>query len=116
MTVTVSSDNAWTRMVFSGELNISNAFETLDTAMGCFNNPLPINLDLSGVTEIDAAGLQILLAIKSHSTIQGRTINLHACSEAVTDLLALAALTGFLGEPTCGLIQHDCKTKENNAP
>ncbi len=99
MPVAVESTKSLIKLAFAGELNIYTASETMDVVKTALKNALPIQLDLSEVSEIDAAGLQILMTIKLHSTLHGVAFNLIGCSEAVTELLGMADLAGFFGEP-----------------
>lgn len=99
MPVAVESTKSLTKLDFSGELTIYTASETMDVVKTALKSALPIQLDLSEVSEIDAAGLQILMAIKLHSTLHGVAFNLTGCSEVVTEFLGLADLAGFFGEP-----------------
>lgn len=51
-----------------------------------------VELDLSGVTEFDTAGLQLLLATKAQAGGRGLACRLSAVSEPVQDVLALCRL------------------------
>jgi anti-sigma B factor antagonist len=64
-----------------------------------FNNGQRYHIDLSGVSEIDSAGLQILLLLKEEST--KRNIDLHFIhhSKTIVEVLELLNLTTFLGDP-----------------
>jgi anti-sigma B factor antagonist len=52
--------------------------------------------DLGAVTEIDSAGLQLLLAAQRSLARQGREIVLTACSPAVTQVLKIYGLDSDL--------------------
>jgi len=49
----------------------------------------PVRLDLSGVTEIDTAGLQLLLSARRAAAARGRVLTIVAASEAVREVLEL---------------------------
>lgn len=61
--------------------------------------PCRVDIDLSEVSEIDCAGLQILLLLKAESS--KRHIELHFIhhSKAVVEVLELLNLTAFFGDP-----------------
>jgi anti-anti-sigma regulatory factor len=56
-------------------------------------------MDLSQVTEMDSAGLQILLSAKLESLLRNTTFKLTSHSAAVSELLTLSELVGFFGDP-----------------
>ena len=88
--------NAAARVVLSGELTIYSAAEiksALAEAMGKANE---IEVDLSGVTEIDTAGLQLMLIVKRNRGSDVRFVN-HP--PEVLRLIDLANLGGALGDP-----------------
>jgi anti-anti-sigma factor len=53
-------------------------------------------LDLSGVTDFDSAGVQLLLAARRTLAERGDTLCLHAASPAVADALATFGLQTML--------------------
>ena len=59
-----------------------------------------LTLDLSGVSEFDSAGLQLLLATRRSLAAQGRTLRLVHASVAVRDALDVFGLQPLLAEPT----------------
>ena len=58
-----------------------------------------LDIDLSGVSEIDTAGQQLLIAAKRHATATGKRLRLCGHSQAVVDMLDLCRLGGFFGDP-----------------
>lgn len=54
-------------------------------------------LDVSQVTEIDTAGLQLLLVARSAAAARGQTLRLEAPSAAVRELLELCRLHDIFG-------------------
>ena len=85
------------RLVIDGELSIYRATELrqvlLDWSAQCEAEAV---LDLSGVTEMDSAGLQLLLALERTLAQQGQTLQLAALSPAVAEVLTLAQCTHWL--------------------
>lgn len=55
-----------------------------------------LQLDLSGVTDIDSAGVQLLLATQRSLAARGRALQLQAPSAAVRDALATFGLGAAL--------------------
>ncbi len=56
-------------------------------------------VDLSGVTEIDSAGLQLMLMAKREATILEREVRFVRHSDPVLELIDLCALAGQFGDP-----------------
>ncbi|MGN5149033.1 STAS domain-containing protein [Aeromonas enteropelogenes] len=63
-----------------------------------------LELNLANVTEIDSAGLQLLLAAKKTALANGYPLHLVWHSHVVLELLELCQLSGFFGDPT--LLPH----------
>lgn len=87
-------------MHIEGELTIFSASEVAGAIKESMIEPLAmakdIALDLSQVTEIDAAGLQILLMSKRAAERHGAKISFINCNAAVQELLALSNTQAFL--------------------
>ncbi|NVO07955.1 MAG: STAS domain-containing protein, partial [Rhodoferax sp.] len=66
-----------------GELTIFRAAELKDVLSA---EPRLQEIDLSGVTEMDSAGLQLLMAAKQAATAEQRTLRLVAHSAAVIEV------------------------------
>lgn len=58
-----------------------------------------VDIDLSAVTEIDTAGLQLMLLAKHEAAAVGRSVTFSNHSDAVLDLVSLFDLVGQLGDP-----------------
>ncbi|WP_374324751.1 lipid asymmetry maintenance protein MlaB [Azonexus sp.] len=56
-------------------------------------------VDLSGVTEIDSAGLQLMLMAKREAAILGKEMRFVRHSDPVLELIDLCALAGQFGDP-----------------
>ncbi len=57
------------------------------------------DVDLSGVTEIDSAGLQLMLMAKREAAILGKEVRFVRHSDPVLELIDLCALAGQFGDP-----------------
>ncbi len=79
-----------------GELTIFRAAELKDILLG---DPAAQEIDLSAVTEIDTAGLQLLMAAKQAATAAGRTLRLVAHSAAVIEVFELLNVAAYFNDP-----------------
>ncbi len=99
MPTVVQRDNVRvTRLVPEGELTIYAAAEfkaNLENALAASEN---IEIDLAGVSEMDTAGLQLLLAARREAQRCGKSLRLKDCSEAVHDVFELCGMTDCLRE------------------
>ena len=69
--------------------------------------PMGREIDLSGVSEIDSAGLQLLLLAKREAERYANPLRLTGHSRAVLEVLDLCNLAGYFGDPV--LIFRDTK-------
>ena len=76
-----------------GELTIFRAAELKPLLLA---DPLPLEIDLSGVTDIDTAGVQLA---KNTAREQQRELRLVAHSPAVKEVFALLDLAGCFSGP-----------------
>lgn len=88
-----------TALAIAGEFSIYRAAELAQSLQewlprACAAGAAP--LDLSGVTDMDSAGLQLLLATQRSAQLLGQPLYLSAASTAVQDTLALAGLRHLL--------------------
>jgi len=79
-----------------GELSIYRAAELKQALL---DEPAPREVDLSGVTDIDTAGVQLLMLAKKMAQVQQRELRLVAHSPAVTEVFELLNLALFFGDP-----------------
>ena len=88
----------------SGEMTIYTAAELKQALTPLLYRQQTLELDLSGVSEMDSAGLQLLLAAKKTMQQGDSPLHLVMHSHAVLDALELCQLAAFFGDPT--LIPH----------
>lgn len=79
----------------TGEMNIYNALELKSALMKSIDDSEAVDLDLSGVSEFDSAGLQILLLARRESERNGKTFNLASKSAPVESVIGLFNLGEF---------------------
>lgn len=76
-----------------GEFSIYTAAALKPRLLEALAGAPALNLDLTGVTEIDSAGLQLLLLLKRESQQTGRELHLISSNPVVDEALALCNLT-----------------------
>lgn len=76
-----------------GELTIYRAAEVCGTLRAALANPIDLQIDLSAVSEIDSAGVQLLLSAQKTASLAGRSVFLVAPSESVKEVFALFGLS-----------------------
>ncbi len=84
------------RVTLSGEMTIYNAAQIKATLAEAMRDAAEVEVDLSGIADIDTAGLQLMLIAKRHPGCRVRFVN-H--SPEVLRLVDLANLGGALGDP-----------------
>ncbi len=58
-----------------------------------------VDIDLSEVSEIDSAGLQLMVMTKRKAQARGKNVRFVRHSDPVLDLVDLCDLSGFFGDP-----------------
>ena len=88
-------------LVIAGEFTIFTAAamkaRLLDTIAA--SNAAEIEIDLSDVTEIDTAGLQLMIMAKQEAARRAKDVRFSGHSGPVMDLVDLCDLSGFFGDP-----------------
>ena len=79
-------------LTLEGELTIFRAAQLKPLLL---EDPRPLVIDLSGVTEIDTAGVQLLMQAKKMALQSQATLSLVACSSAVLDVLEIFNLLSY---------------------
>lgn len=85
-----------------GDFNIFSASEMKDQLMTVIGNAPDggdIDIDLSDVTDIDTAGLQLMLMAKREAAALDKNLRFVRHSDAVLDLIDLCDLAGQFGDP-----------------
>ena len=82
-----------------GELTIFSAHETKLALLGALQAGTTVDCDLSGVTEFDTAGLQLLLLAKREAAARGAVLRLSGHSPAVLGAFDLLDVGRHFGDP-----------------
>lgn len=91
-------------LLIQGELTIFRAMELKPTLLP---TPPLDEIDLSGVTDIDTAGVQLLMLAKKIAVAEKRELRLVAHSPAVIEVFELLNVAAYFGDP----LVMDSKTK-----
>jgi anti-sigma B factor antagonist len=82
-----------------GELTIYRAAELKQTLLETLIAHPALEIDLSGVTEVDSAGVQLLMLAKQTARAAKREVTLVGHSPAVVEVLELLDLAAYFGDP-----------------
>jgi anti-sigma B factor antagonist len=96
MTTADQQDSAALRI--EGEMSIYRAAELKQILLDALKASPTLDVDLSGVTEFDTAGLQLLMLAKKTAQQAGGDLRLSAHSPAVVDVLELLNLSAWFGD------------------
>jgi anti-sigma B factor antagonist len=95
MTSDTDPKNAATVLRIEGELTIFRALELKPALLGTGLR----EIDLSGVTELDTAGVQLLMLAKKTAQSAGRELRLVAHSPAVIEVFELLNVAAYFDDP-----------------
>jgi anti-anti-sigma factor len=87
------------RLEIKGELNIFTAAELRLQLLEAIATGTELEVDLAHVSEIDCAGLQLMLAAKREAAGRNQALHFTSHSPAVCEALELLKLSGQLGDP-----------------
>jgi anti-sigma B factor antagonist len=82
-----------------GDMTIYRALELKQTLLDAVQTHAKVELDLSAITEIDTAGVQLLMLAKRAAQAAGRELRLVGHSPAVVEVFQLFDLAAFFGDP-----------------
>jgi len=83
----------------AGDMTIYTAADLKQELMKHIFQPGELEIDLSEVSELDSAGLQLLILAKRESLQEGRAMRLTGHSRAVLDVLDICNLAAYFGDP-----------------
>ena len=90
--------NEVTRIAIDGELTIYRAADLKVTVLEALRKSRVLEVDLSGVTELDTAGLQVLMLAKNCAAAEQRELRLLNHSPAVVEIVEMLNLGAFFGD------------------
>ncbi|CAN7529005.1 STAS domain-containing protein [Pseudoduganella sp. LjRoot289] len=86
------------RVAIDGELNIYRAADMKALLLGELQRSTVLEVDLAGVTEMDSAGLQVLMLAKQTARAEQRELRLVGHSPAVLEVFELLDLGAWFGD------------------
>lgn len=87
------------RLSVDDELTIYNAAALKPALLDPLQRAGALELDLSQVPELDAAGVQLLVLLKREGAAVGKNVSFSGHSPAVLKILDLCDLAGYFGDP-----------------
>jgi ABC-type transporter Mla MlaB component len=87
-------------LALEGPLTIYGALELKGRLMDAVNSNQELSLDLSRVTELDTAGLQMLYLAKREASRLCHDLRIVAHSAAVREVFDLVNMNAYFGDPT----------------
>lgn len=85
--------------VLRGELTIYHAESLRAQLLSRLESGAELEVDLHDVTEVDSAGIQVLMAAKKEAQKRGQDMRLVGHSRPVLELFELLNLSAFFGDP-----------------
>lgn len=85
-----------TRLDIQGEMTIFTAADLRDQLLATFDLGMEIHVDLSAVTELDSAGIQLLFAARCEAAKRNKHLTFTGSSPVMQETLALCNLAGQL--------------------
>lgn len=92
------------RIAIEGEMTIYRAADLKLELLEALRKTPVLEIDLSGVTELDTAGLQVLMLAKQTAVADQRELRLLQHSPAVMEILQMLDLVAFFGD---AVLLHD---------
>jgi len=99
MEISVQNTNGRCAMALGGELTIYAAAELKDSLIGAVGECSEMEINLSEVSDIDTAGLQVLMLAKRQAVAANKTLRMVGHSRPVMELLELYNMAALFGDP-----------------
>jgi anti-sigma B factor antagonist len=87
------------QLALEGDLTIYDAARLKDELLARLHANSGLTVDLSGITELDTSGVQLLLLLQREASDAHKPLKWAGHSTAVSEVLALLNLGSTLGEP-----------------
>ncbi len=98
MTRKAKANNEVVHFPIEGEMTIFRAQELGVAIMPVISASDEVEIDLSRVSEVDASGMQLMVAIKLEAILRGKTLRYVGHSKPVMDMIDLCDLGKFFGD------------------
>ena len=99
MPISIETNNGVCLANVSGEMTIYYAAEMKEALLPCIAHSREVEINLSGVVEMDTAGFQLLLLAKRETAAAGKPLRLVAHSVATLEVLDLFGMASYFGDP-----------------
>lgn len=86
-------------LVVSNDLTIYHALELKPTLLDALAANQELELNLSQVSEMDTAGLQLLILLKKEAQRAGKCVRIVAHSQAVSSVIDFCNMAAEFGDP-----------------
>jgi len=86
-------------LVVTNDLTIYHALELKPTLLDALANTQELELNLSQVSEMDTAGLQLLILLKKEAQRAGKCVRIVAHSQAVSSVIDFCNMAAEFGDP-----------------
>jgi anti-anti-sigma factor len=92
------------RIAIEGEMTIYRAADLKVEVLEALRKTRVLEIDLSGIVELDTAGLQVLMLAKQTAAADQRELRLVQHSPAVMEIFEMLDLVAFFGD---AVLVHD---------
>ncbi len=92
------ADKKLLHIPIEGEMTIFRAQELREAIIPVISGNDEIEIDLSNVTEVDAAGMQLMVSVKLEAILRGKTLRYVGHSKPIMDMIDLSGLGEFFGD------------------
>lgn len=99
MTSATERDSAPSMLHIAGDMTIYRAAELKPALLAALEQASVLEINLADVTEIDTAGIQLLMLAKKAALDRQSELRLVAHSPAVLDAFELLNLASYFGDP-----------------
>lgn len=86
-------------LAIEGEFTIFAAQALKERLLAALDEGEELEVDLSRVSEMDSAGVQLMVAAKREATVRAKALRFTGHSPAVVDALDLCDLSNHFGDP-----------------
>lgn len=100
MVINSKQTNGVLQVSIQDDMTIYTVHELKEAFLNYCNSGVPeVLVDLSDVTELDSAGLQLLLLLKSESKKRAFNLRIVGHSQAIIEVFELLKLSMYFGDP-----------------